>query len=66
MSEEFRLLNAKEVCRLAGVSIPTLYRLAKAGRFPRPLRVGPQVSRWRSDEIEAHLDRLTAERDCAA
>ena len=66
MSDEFRLLNAREVCRLASMSHATLYRLVKAGRFPKPLRVGPQVSRWRSDEIAAHVDRLSAERDRAA
>ena len=66
MSEEFRLLNKHEVCRLAGVSHATLYRLVKAGRFPKPLKIGPQASRWRSDEIAAHLDRLSAERDRAA
>ena len=62
MSEEIRLLNAKDVCRLAAVSHATLYRLVKAGRFPKPLRVGPQVSRWRSDEVMAHIERLSAER----
>ena len=65
MHDEFRLMNAREVCRLAAVSPATLYRLVKAGRFPRPLRVGPQVSRWRSDEIAAHLDRLSAAREAA-
>ena len=44
----YRLLNAREVCKLAGVSNATLYRLVKAHRFPKPLRVGPQASRWRA------------------
>ena len=62
MHDEFRLMNAREVCRLAAVSHATLYRLVKAGKFPKPLRVGPQVSRWRSDEIAAHVERLSADR----
>ena len=59
---DYRLLNAREVCKLAGVSNATLYRLVKAHRFPKPLRVGPQASRWRADEITAHIEQLSAAR----
>ena len=62
MSEEIRLLTAREVCRLASLSHATLYRLVKAGRFPKPLKVGPQATRWRYDEIAAHLEQLSAAR----
>ncbi len=65
MSSVDRLLNAKEVCKLTSVSQATLYRLIKANKFPKPLRLGPQVTRWRSDEIAAHLDRLSAARGAA-
>ena len=66
MSEtNYRLLNAREVQRLTAISHATLYRLVKAGRFPKPIRVGPNTSRWRSDEIAAHLERLSTERDVA-
>lgn len=56
------LLNSKEVCRLAAVSPATLWRLVKARRFPQPLKLGPQTTRWRADEIAAHLDRLSSSR----
>ena len=43
MRDDFRLLNAKEVRQLVGVSHATLYRLVKAGSFPKPIKVGPQA-----------------------
>ena len=66
MSEAtYHLLTKHEVLAMARVSNATLYRLCAAGRFPKPLKVGPQVSRWRSDEIAAHLERLSAAREAA-
>lgn len=56
------LVTAREVCAAGAFSIATLYRLVKAGRFPRPLKVGPKAVRWRSSEIAAHFDKLSAER----
>ena len=64
--DDVKLLNVTEVASKIGVSIPTVYRFVRAGTFPKPLAVGPQARRWRSDEVEAHLDELTAARDCAA
>lgn len=35
-----------------------LYMLAKAGRFPKPLEIGPNSIAWRRREIEAWADNL--------
>jgi predicted DNA-binding transcriptional regulator AlpA len=55
------LLDKWEVCRLFGGSKPinpaTLYRNIKAGRFPKPIRVGGS-SRWLRDECEAVLREM--------
>jgi predicted DNA-binding transcriptional regulator AlpA len=52
------LLHRGEVCRLFGGTKPintaTLYRGIRAGRFPRPVRVGGS-SRWLREECEAAL-----------
>ena len=52
------LLDRRAVCRMLGGSKPinaaTLYRGIRAGRFPRPIRVGGS-SRWLRDECEAVL-----------
>ena len=62
MSDIYHLLTAVQVAERLNISKPTLYRLVAVGRLPRPLKVGPQASRWRSDEIAAHLERLSEAR----
>ena len=62
MSEEFHLLTAREVCRVAAFSHATLYRLCDAGLFPKPIKIGRAAVRWRSDEIAEHIERKSAER----
>ena len=46
-----RLLDAKAVAKLLGVSARTVWRLSDGGRMPRPVRLGSLV-RWKSDEID--------------
>ena len=46
-----KLLNRDQVADLVGLSIPSLYRLMQAGRFPRPLKIGLRAVRWRESEI---------------
>jgi len=54
-----QLLDKGEVCRIFGGTKPinpaTLYRGIKAGRYPRPVKVGPGSSRWLRSECEAAL-----------
>ena len=56
MKEEDRLLNAKEVSALLGVSRTTLHRLVSANKFPKPLRVGLRASRWRRSQVLEWMD----------
>jgi predicted DNA-binding transcriptional regulator AlpA len=44
------LLNVEAVARLCSCATRTVYRLADAGRLPRPLKLGGMV-RWRRGEI---------------
>ena len=48
-----RLLRAREVASLLGISEPTLHRYAKDPSFPGPLALGVRVTRWVLHEIEA-------------
>jgi predicted DNA-binding transcriptional regulator AlpA len=56
-----QLLDKGEVCRLFGGTKPinasTLYRQIKAGKFPKPIRVGGS-SRWLRSECEAVLQAM--------
>jgi predicted DNA-binding transcriptional regulator AlpA len=59
------LMNCPDTCTFFGGSKPinpaTLYRNIKAGRYPRPVKIGPGTSRWFRSECEAAL-RAMAER----
>ncbi|MCA1513636.1 AlpA family phage regulatory protein [Bradyrhizobium sp. NBAIM01] len=60
------LLDLRAVCRLIGGTKPihpaTLYRGMKAGRYPAPIKVGPNASRWLRSECEAALAAMIARR----
>jgi predicted DNA-binding transcriptional regulator AlpA len=61
------LLTAQEVCQMLGgpgspIHAATLYRGVAVGRFPRPLRISPNVARWIRSEIEAVIARAAADR----
>ncbi len=57
------LLDLKEVCRLFGGLDPsTIYRGIAAKRYPAPIKVGPNTSRWLRSECEAALQAMIAGR----
>ena len=60
------LLDKAEVCRLFGGTRPlnasTLYRGIKLGRYPKPVRVGPNSSRWLLAECRAALQAMVEAR----
>jgi prophage regulatory protein len=45
------LLRRKEVEKLSGLSRASLYRLMRAGKFPRPLSIGTGSVRWKNSDI---------------
>lgn len=53
------MLAIKEVLKKFSFSKSTLYQLIADGQFPRGYKVAPKAVRWRSDELDAHLTRLT-------
>jgi len=42
-----------------------LHRLAVAGKFPRPIKVGSNTNGWVESEIDAYIKKRIAERDAA-
>jgi prophage regulatory protein len=52
------LLRVPEVMRRLGVSETTLYRLIRAGRFPKPLRPSPNLNAWRASDVRKHIAGL--------
>ena len=55
-----RLLTIREVQRIVGLSVPTIYRRIHAGKFPVPLKTGGNSVRFRDDEIQAWIEALPA------
>jgi predicted DNA-binding transcriptional regulator AlpA len=57
------LLTIKDVCAFfGGLNPSTIYRGIAAGRYPAPIRVGLNTSRWLRHECEACLARMTEAR----
>ncbi|MCK1650081.1 AlpA family phage regulatory protein [Bradyrhizobium sp. 149] len=55
-SSNDRLLRLSAVLAPAGpipVSKSTWWAGVKSGRFPKPVKLGPRITAWRSDEIQA-------------
>ena len=45
------LIRLPQVLKRTGLSRTTLYRLVQSGDFPRPVKISPRASAWRSLEI---------------
>ncbi len=48
---ELKLLNQKQIVDLVGLSRTTIWRLERAGQFPRRLKVSRKAVRWIQAEI---------------
>ena len=64
MNQDVSLLSLNDVCQRVGLSRATLYRIKKdpARKFPEPCQPWPGANRWRSDEIQEWIDRVSAAR----
>ena len=47
-----RVLSVKEVCQRIGLSKATVYRLQKAGEFPRPVCLSAGRVGWRENAVD--------------
>jgi predicted DNA-binding transcriptional regulator AlpA len=57
-----RMVSAAQLAKILGVSEGTVWRWARENKnFPRGLKLGPRLTRWDSDAIDAFLMAKTAE-----
>jgi prophage regulatory protein len=55
-----RLLSAKQLAHLLSVHVISIWRMAKDGRLPAPIKIGSNTTRWRAADIAAWLDEKEA------
>jgi predicted DNA-binding transcriptional regulator AlpA len=55
---EPRFLRAPQVLAMVPISAPTLWRMVKAGRFPAPCKLAPNVTAWRLTDVQAWCDGI--------
>lgn len=50
-----RLLTDKTVAEKLGVSVSTVWRWAREGSIPKPVKLGKNTSRWKESSIQSFL-----------
>lgn len=58
-----RVSRIQDVTEQLGISKMTLRRWVEDGKFPRPIRLGPNSIAWLNDEIDAWLEERAAARE---
>ncbi|WP_075359844.1 helix-turn-helix transcriptional regulator [Caballeronia sordidicola] len=54
-NDQLKLLRIGKVIEITGIGKTTIYSLIKQGRFPEPVRIGPRMVAWRSDDVNTWL-----------
>ena len=49
-----KMYSAAQLAEQFSMSPKAVYRLAKSGSFPRPIRIGGRMLRWRHSEIQKY------------
>ncbi|MDD5759168.1 MAG: AlpA family phage regulatory protein [Desulfobulbaceae bacterium] len=57
-----RIIRKAELLAMVGLSDPTIWRMEKAGKFPKRLRLGGNSCGWLSTEISGWFADRAADR----
>lgn len=52
----FGLLRREEVLEIVAIGKTQLYKMMAMGEFPRSVRIGPNLVRWRIQEVREWID----------
>jgi prophage regulatory protein len=58
-----RILRLPAVIEKSGLGRDSIYRLAREGRFPKPIKLSKRASGWLEHEVDEFLAKRAAERD---
>lgn len=56
MNDTAQLLRLYDIERICGLSRSSIYRLAAAGKFPRPVKLAERCAAWKAAEIRDWID----------
>ena len=59
MLTETTFLRLLQVLAIIPISKSAWWQGCKDGRFPKPVKLGPRTSAWRSSDIAALVERLS-------
>ena len=49
--------RAKPLAKSLGIGVSTLWDWVRSGKFPKPLKLGENLTAWRADEVHDWLDK---------
>ena len=58
LTEDF-FLRLPQVLELIPISKSAWWQGCKEGRFPKPIKLGPRTSAWRSSDIAALVEQIS-------
>lgn len=50
------MYRAKPLAKSLGIGVSTLWDWVRNGKFPKPLKLGENLTAWRADEVHAWLN----------
>jgi len=53
ITQNTRFLSVTQMAERYSVSPDTVWRWTREGYIPAPIKINPQITRWRLDEVEA-------------
>ena len=56
MNDLEQMLTDKEVANVLKLSRSSVWRLAKLGKLPKPVKVGLNAARWKQSELKAWME----------
>jgi prophage regulatory protein len=59
------MLRPRDVAALVGLSLGSLYRLSRAGKFPKLVKLSERASAWRASDVEDWLALRASGKDWA-
>lgn len=52
-------LRLPQIMELVPISKSSWWQGCKAGRYPKPIKLGPRTTVWRAEEIKAFIERVS-------